>query len=462
MKKPRSTPKPHLSSVAERMAFGKKLREATPREAHAEWKASAKRPDPITLLKRSSKGRLEQLIPIRYGRMLQTPFTFYRGAALNMADDLSHTPVSGPFVQACGDCHLLNFGAFATPERRVIFDINDMDETLPAPWEWDVKRLSTSFVLASRSNGLSNAEAKRSAEACVRAYRKAMLEFATMRTLEVWYASFDVEKAIAESKNSIARTRLRKRLEKARERSVLEHDYPELVEHDGTKATIKDNPPLIFHMSHKNQQEFESVLKKGFAMYRNSLPEHRRTLLDRYAMVDIAIKVVGVGSVGTRCGIMLMMAGNTDPLFLQIKEARTSVLEGYAGKSTYANNGRRIVVGSQLLQSASDVFLGWTEGRESRHFYVRQLRDVKIKPLVESFDKDFMLEYAGYCGWTLARAHARSGDSAVMAGYMGKTNKFDKAVAQFSLLYADQSERDHASLMQAVRAGKLEVNTENL
>jgi uncharacterized protein (DUF2252 family) len=389
--------------------------------------------------------------------MLQSPFTWYRGAALNMAADLAATPASGLRVQACGDCHLLNFGAFATPERRVVFDINDLDETLPAPWEWDVKRLASSFVLACRNNGFSQDCARDAALACVRNYRQRMAEFAEMRALDIWYAFIDARQLIPTIRDAEARNRARRRLDKACDRSVLEHDFPELAHATGLTPSIREAPPLIFHMREQGHEEQMALVQKAFAEYRDTLPEHRRLLLDRFKLMDIAIKVVGVGSVGTFCGILLLMAREEDPLFLQVKQARASVLEAYAGASEYANHGQRVVIGCQLMQSASDLFLGWTEGREGRHFYVRQLRDTKIKMLVEVFSPSVMIQYAELCGWTLARAHARSGEPAKISGYLGKNDVFDEAVADFATAYADQSERDHAVFMKAVRAGKLEV-----
>ena len=448
-------------SSAELYAMGKSLRDKCPREAHADWQAPHDRPDPLALLQQSSQGRIPELLPIRYGRMLKSPFTFYRGAALNMAADLAVTPTSGLRVQACGDCHLLNFGAFATPERRVIFDINDLDETLPAPWEWDVKRLAASFVLACRDNGLSADTARDAALSCVRSYREHMAEYSVMRTLDVWYSSIEVEKVLATVKDEQARKRGLKRLAKARARSVLEHDFPELVTTAGLTPTIKENPPLIYHPREHSKADVDAVIQAAFAAYRDSLPEHRRLLLDRFKLLDIANKVVGVGSVGTWCSVMLLMAGDKDPLFLQVKEAGSSVLEAYAGKSAHSNHGQRIVAGCQLMQSASDLFLGWTAGKLGRHFYIRQLKDMKIKPLVELFTAGIMLQYAEFCGWALAHAHARSGEPAKINGYLGKSDKFDQAIAAFAVAYADQSERDHESLMEAVREGKLEVFVEN-
>jgi uncharacterized protein (DUF2252 family) len=389
--------------------------------------------------------------------MMQSPFAWYRGAAINMAADLANTPVSGLRVQACGDCHLLNFGAFGTPERRVIFDINDLDETLPAPWEWDLKRLAASFVLACRNNGFSDDCAGDAVHACVRSYRTRMAEFSEMRTLDVWYASVDLESMIPTIRDEEARKRAQKRLAKARERSVLEHDFPELVHANGQTPTIKDNPPLIFHMREHGYGEQSALVQKAFAAYRNSLPEYRRMLLDRFRLMDVAIKVVGVGSVGTFCGILLLMASEEDPLFLQVKQARPSVLEAYAGESLHGNQGQRIVIGCQLMQSASDLFLGWTEGQKGRQFYVRQLRDMKIKMLVDVFSQSLMIQYADLCGFTLARAHARSGEPAEISGYMGKSEAFDEAITEFAIAYADQSERDYDVFVKAVRAGKLEV-----
>jgi uncharacterized protein (DUF2252 family) len=388
---------------------------------------------------------------------VRTPFTFYRGAALNMAADLAATPATGLRVQACGDCHLLNFGDFATPERRVVFDVNDFDETLPAPWEWDVKRLAASFVLASRNNGFSRARTKDAVLACVRSYREHMAEYSKMPVLEVWYASIDVEKVLPTITDKEARFRHRKMLAKARHRSVLEHDFPKLAAKAGKEPTIKENPPLIYHPQERGVEDLLTRARAALAEYRESLQDDRRMLIDRFELKDIAIKVVGVGSVGTFCAVTLFMASEEDPLFLQVKEARASVLEAYAGKSIYPNHGQRVVNGIRLMQSASDIFLGWTKGKLGRHFYIRQLRDMKVGPLVELFTPNLMTQYAEICGWTLARAHARSGAPAKISGYLGKSDAFDEAIATFAAAYADQSERDHAVLKKAVRAGRVEV-----
>jgi uncharacterized protein (DUF2252 family) len=438
-------------------AMGKSLRKKCPRHDHAVWQAPDNRPEPLELVEASNQGRIPQLVAIRHGRMMQSPFTFYRGAALNMAADLASTPASGIRVQACGDCHLLNFGSYATPERRVIFDINDLDETLPAPWEWDLKRLAASFVLACRDNGFREDIARDAALTCVRSYRERMAEYSEMPVLEVWYASIDVEKLIPTIEDEEARERAQKRLAKAREHSVLEHEFPELVHSCGLGPTIKENPPLIYHWREHGHEEHMEHVKEAFARYRETMQEDRRLLLDRFKLTDIAIKVVGVGSVGTFCGVLLLMASEHDPLFLQFKQARPSVLEAYAGKSLHSNEGQRIVHGCRMMQSASDLFLGWTEGQLGRQFYVRQLKDMKIKPMVEVFTPSVMLHYAELCGWTLAHAHARSGEPVRISGYLGESDKFDGAIADFSIAYADQSERDHETLLGAARAGRLEV-----
>jgi uncharacterized protein (DUF2252 family) len=388
--------------------------------------------------------------------MLQSPFTFYRGAALNMAHDLAGTPATGLRVQACGDCHLLNFGFFATPERREIFDINDLDETLPAPWEWDVKRLAASFVLACRNNGFSDQRARDTALSCVRSYRERMVELSQMSVLDVWYAHIDIESLIPLIKDRQTQKRAQKRLSAARKSSVPEHEFPKLAEFDGQLPRIKDNVPLIYHWG-RGQEAFSAGVQAALSKYRQTLEEDRRSLLDHYQLQDIAIKVVGVGSVGTWCGVMLLLASSRDPLFLQVKEARTSVLEPYAGKSIFRNHGQRVVIGYRLMQSASDLFLGWVAGRGGRHFYVRQLKDVKISLLVELFNPSVTMQYAELCGGTLAMAHARSGEPAKISGYLGKSDRFDEAIADFSLAYADQSERDHNMLVKAVREGRIEI-----
>jgi len=455
-------PPPFRPSPEELYEQGKKLRDRCPRKSHADWKPDPHRRSPLQLQQQSNRGRIPHLVPIRNGRMLKSPFTFYRGAALNMAVDLARTPASGLRVQACGDAHLLNFGAFATPERNVIFDINDLDETLPAPWEWDVKRLAASVAVACRSNGFSDDKARDSVRACVGSYREHMLAFSGMRVLDVWYARIDLAELIQGLDDRAAQRRIEKRLADARERSVVEHDFPKLAAIKGERPVIKDNPPLVYHpQDHAETEKILDHAHAAFAAYRESLEEDRRVLLDRFAVADAAIKVVGVGSVGLLCGVILLMACPTDPLFLQVKEARASVLESAAGNSAYRNHGQRVVCGYRLMQAASDIFLGWTEGRAGRHFYVRQLRDMKISPYVELFSAELMTRYAAICGRALARAHARSGEPARIAGYLGRSDAFDAAIAGFAIAYAEQTERDHAALQKAARAGRLEVVVES-
>ena len=448
-------------SQAERRAEGKALRDAVPRAEHSGWKPPKERRDPVEIVLAANEGRLPELLPIRHGRMSQSPFTFYRGSAAIMAADLAHTPLSGLRVQACGDAHLSNFGAFATPERGVIFDINDLDETLPAPWEWDVKRLTASVVLAGRHIQLKQSETARAARAAVRSYREHMAEYAFMKALEVWYERIDLQRLIDSVPDDEERTRMEKRLEKARARNVAEHDFPKLAEHVGSTPRIKDNPPLIFHPPEVKAQQGTEELKAAWALYRESLLWSIRVLFDRFHLCDMALKVVGVGSVGTACLVALYMAADDDPLFLQIKQANASVLEPYAGKSLFSNHGQRVVVGQRLMQSASDIFLGWTQGHLGRHFYVRQLRDVKISADIDHMDDDVLRRYAEACGWALARAHARSGDAAMISGYMGSSRTFDEAICDFAGDYADQAERDHKLFVKAIREKRVKAVAES-
>jgi uncharacterized protein (DUF2252 family) len=445
-------------SRAELKAIGEGLRNTCPRVSHAEWKPPKNRHDPVRLIEQSDQGRIPELMPLRHGRMLQSPFTFYRGAALNMAVDLASMPTTNIRVQCCGDAHLVNFRGFATPERRIQFDIHDLDETLPAPWEWDLKRLAASFVIACRDNGLGDVVGKDAARACAQSYREHMVEYGNMRTLEVWYSSLDAKELLPQVQDEDARRRAKKRIAKERERSTLELDFPELAHKIGGKHMIKDNPPTIYHSRGEfARHEFPAVVQEAFAQYRESLRPSVRVLLDRFEFKDVAIKVVGVGSVGTACWVLLLMADDKDPLFLQVKEARASVLEAYAGKSVFANHGERCVNGHRMMQSASDVFLGWCTSKTGRHFYIRQLRDVKLKPKVEVFNSSLMIQFGEFCGWTLARAHARSGEPAIIGGYLGNSDTFEKAIATFSIAYADQNERDYEFLKKAAQAGKLEV-----
>src|SRR5215218_9646093 len=443
--------------LAERDAAGRAFRDRLPRSRHGKWKRPSDRPDPIDILRASDADRLAELVPIRYGRMLASPFAFYRGTAGVMAADLAKTPTTGHKVQVCGDCHLMNFGGFATPERNVIFDINDFDETLPAPWEWDVKRLVASFVLAARSIGLSDGKGRAAAETCARSYRERLRRFAASPPLSVWYARLTSEDLIAGLPRS-ARGPVRARVDKALKRPGSEMDFPKLAGAAGGRAAIREAPPLIFHPEGSRAPEFAEVLDRVFGAYRGTLPDDRRGLLDRYRVVDAAIKVVGIGSVGRRCWIALLVSASGDPLFLQFKEAVGSVLEPHAGKSPYPHHGERVVMGQRLLQPASDLFLGWVTAPTGKHFYVRQLRDAKIKPLVEAFDGDLLGLYAGACGAVLARAHAKAGEVSEIGGYLGTGGQFDDALGAFALAYADQAERDYAALKAAVRNGRVDAH----
>ena len=461
------TPPAHLNAIpiarspTELMEAGKRLREALPRLAHKTWKKPQKRADPIAQLQASDAERLPELVPVRYGRMLVSPFTFFRGAAAVMAADLATTASTGLHVQACGDCHLLNFGGFATPERNIIFDMNDFDETLPAPWEWDIKRLVASFVLAARSIGLSDTNGTDAAIATARSYRKRLAKYAKMSPLEVWYASISAEDIINMGFDAKTRARIERRIEEAEERSSgSEMEFPRLADVVGGHAHIRDAPPLIFHPEISRTHDFMVQLEGILAAYRETVPDDRRVLLDRYRMVDAAIKVVGIGSVGRACWIALLMSAGNDPLFLQFKEARESVLEPYAGHSAYQHHGQRVVMGQRLMQPASDVFLGWVTGPNGRQFYVRQLRDAKIKPLIETFNAEMLTFFGKACGWALARSHAKSGDAWTISGYLGNSDEFDEAMGNFALAYADQAEADHGKLKAAVRAGKVHVLTE--
>jgi uncharacterized protein (DUF2252 family) len=449
---------PHLLRVEDRLAAGKALRERCTRKAHARWKAPPRRPDPVDLLIASDRGRLPELVPIRYGRMMPTPFTFYRGAAAVMAQDLATTPVTGLRLQACGDCHLLNFGGFATPERKVVFDINDFDETAVSHWEWDVKRLAASFVLAGRANGFDDDQCNEAAWYAAQSYRRRMASYAQMSILEAWYSALDLEELIDSGDDETFKQYSHERIANADKLSTHAHDLAKLTYARGDTPRITDDPPLIYHeRDMQRHQKYRKVIEAAFDRYRTTLLPNRRLLLERYRIVDVAIKVVGVGSVGTECGIALLLSGNGDSLFLQYKEARASVLESHGGASPYANHGHRVVAGQQIMQSASDLFLGWTEGDNGRHFYIRQLRDVKVKPVVEVMKPANLRHYARSCGWALAHAHQRSGDAVTLSGYLGKGEAFEDAITGFACGYADQTERDHALLLKAIRSGKVKA-----
>jgi uncharacterized protein (DUF2252 family) len=455
-----------LSTRAERYAAGKALRSKAPRSSHAEWAPDPERPDPISLLEEANKTRLQHLVPIRFGRMSLSAFTFYRGTADIMAYDLAKTPVSGIQAQLCGDAHISNFGVFASPERRQVFDVNDFDETLPGPWEWDVKRMAASVVLAGRQNGYTAKEIRQAALRCVQRYRESMQQFALMNHLDVWYYHIDVETILAMVRGMAGGKRMQKRVEqasaKASKRTRIE-TFPKLAEVVNGQYHIKDEPPLIYHYDPLNTDKDNLDTGEWRAMVRGflaSLPEERRVIVMRYRSVDIAQKVVGVGSVGTRCAIVLCLGGaeGDDPLFMQIKEAGASVLEQYVGASPYPNHGQRVVVGQHLMQAASDIFLGWSTFN-GMDFYARQLRDMKLSAEVETLVPVGFTVYVELCAATLARAHARTSDPSQISGYLGNNDSFDQAIASFAEAYADQAERDHAALLAAIKEGRVPAQT---
>jgi uncharacterized protein (DUF2252 family) len=437
------------------MAAGRALRERVPRTSHAKWKPTPNRPDPIELLKESDRGRLPELIPIRYARMRRSPFAFFRGAAALMAFDLARTPVTGVRVQACGDCHVLNFGGFGSPERRLVFDINDFDETLPAPWEWDLKRLAASIVLAGSDRGESSRQCSDTVRQMVASYRKHMRVYARMRAIDAWYSHIDAEILVYNAKTERDKKRWEEIEQEARLQTA-EHIFPRITGLEKGRIRIIDKPPLMYHP--RNYGKATRHVRDMFHRYRLTLPEERRVILDRYKIVDIARKVVGVGSVGTRCAVMLMMAEKNDPLFLQFKEAHASVLQPYTAKSRYLNQGERVVTGQRMLQSASDVFLGWTRDEEGHDYYFRQLRDMKMSVPLERISKTCWQEYVEVCGWVLARGHARTGDAAQIGGYAGKKDTLDRAIAKFAITYAEQTERDHEVLVKAIKSGRLRAS----
>src|SRR5215472_5226681 len=498
----------HLS-IDERRTSGKEASNLTPPSIHSGWKPAGDRPDPVGLLEEQNVTREPDLVPVRHGRMMVSPFTFYRGAAKIMAADLAGTPVAGLDAQLCGDAHLSNFGAFASPERKLLFDLNDFDETLPGPFEWDVKRMAASFTIAARNNGFAKTDARAATLASVRAYREAMAEFAQMRTMDIWYSHLDEDELIAgarvavsevtgetaaakkkekkdkqagqakaakkeakqekrdaqqEKQVKLAEKRAQKTLAKAHTRDSLQA-LSKLCEPVDGQYRIVSQPPIVvpardlaatYGMS---PDEVVPMIHDRFRAYRATLQDDRRQLLERFKVVDAARKVVGVGSVGTRAFIVLLEGRDEgDPLFLQIKEATASVLESYLSKSRYRQHGQRVVAGQRMMQAASDIYLGWTKGVDvNRHFYWRQLRDMKGSALVETMTPTGMTFYARICGWTLARAHARSGDPIPMAEYLGGSDEFDKSITDFSERYADQNEQDYQEFVKAVKSGRLQA-----
>ncbi len=467
----KSAPVDTLPSVEERTTAGKAAREKASRSSHGEWEPAERRKDPVEVLEEQAKSRVPELVPIRYGRMLVSPFTFYRGAAAIMAMDLSTTPDSGLRVQACGDAHLSNFGVFAAPDRSLLMDVNDFDETLPGPWEWDVKRLAASFEIAGRDRDFTPKETRAAVLSAVRHYREAMREFAGMRNLDVWYARLDIDTLLAD----IAKVADKKQMKVARKNVAKAHKknslkaFDRLVhEVDGEPRIISD-PPLIVPIremvSPDQEKELNERLLEMLGAYRESLKGDRRHLLDSYRLVDVARKVVGVGSVGTRAWVLLMMGRDgQDPLFLQAKEAEASVLEPYVGASEFGNHGERVVEGQWLMQAASDILLGWLpalgiDGKK-RDFYVRQLWDGKRSVEIETLPPEGLEIYGRVCGWALARAHARSGDRIAIGAYLGNGESFDDAIADFSKRYADQNELDYGALADAAKSGRIEVGTD--
>jgi len=457
-------------SRADRVARGKDARALAPLDSHAEF-APGKSRDPVGLLLEQAESRVPELVPVRHGRMLVSAFTFYRGAALPMAADLAGTPASGLQVQLCGDAHLSNFGAFASPERRLVFDVNDFDETLPGPFEWDVKRLAASLAVAGRDNGFTAKARHKIILAAAESYRTAMRGFAGQPLLDVWYAHLDIEQAIGELQTQVKAKRFKaagKLLAKAHTRDSTQALGKLTTVADGRRRIISD-PPMIVPV----EEVFAEVqadaiyeqIRTVLGKYRRTLQSDRRHLLEQFTLVQMARKVVGVGSVGTRAWILLMEAGDgTEPLFLQAKEAEPSVLAAYCGRSQYTNQGERVVAGQHLMQAQSDIFLGWTHtpgpDKVDRDFYIRQLKDWKFSAPIEAMIPSGMAVYAGLCGWTLARAHARSGDRIALAAYLGGSGAFDEAIADFAETYADQNERDYAALQAAVKDGRAEAATE--
>jgi uncharacterized protein (DUF2252 family) len=457
----------HLTT-AERVARGKAARAKVPRQSHAVFDPPSDRPDPVGLLEQQARSRVPELVPVRWGRMLVSPFTYYRGAALPMASDLAATPVSGLAVQACGDAHLSNFGLFGSAERHLMFDVNDFDETLPGPWEWDVKRLAASLEVAGRDNRYPAKQRREIVMAAVSRYRQAMRGFAGMTNMEVWYAHADIDQLRTQFDSQL-RARQRKAIDKglvkARTRDSMEQ-LAKLTRMVDGRPRIISEPPLLVPVDElmpadRDRASLEAEVKGLIGQYQRTLETDRRYLLQQFEFCDMARKVVGVGSVGTRCWIVLMLGRDeSDPLFLQVKEAEASVLSRFVGASEYANQGQRVVAGQRLMQAASDIFLGWQrteaglDGR-TRDFYVRQLRDWKFSLDIETMIPAGMRMYGALCGWTLARAHARSGDRVAIAAYLGGSDAFDRAITKFASAYADQNERDHQSLADAAASGRV-------
>jgi uncharacterized protein (DUF2252 family) len=431
---------------------GKAVRHEVNRKSHAEFTPGNNRSSVYEMIQQSNEDRLEELIPVRHTRMSSSPFAFYRGTASIMAQDLSHLPQTNIKVQAIGDCHLMNFGGFASPERTLILDANDFDETIPASWEWDIKRLATSFVLAGRNISLRKEDSRELAYILTQSYRLHMEIFSKMNALDLWYMKFDLDTLRKNSKSTELKQQLDEAIAKAH-KNTSEKIFYKITQQVMGKFEILDQPPLIYHAH--DVQESLAYIHSFLKAYCETLQDDRRWLFDHFKVVDVALKVVGVGSVGTRCYVVLMLNRKEEPLFIQVKEARQSVLQPFTAPSQYAHNGQRVVEGQRLVQAASDIFLGWSTGPAGRHFYLRQLRDRKLAPDVEHFDKELLSSYAKLCGRMLARAHAKTGDGALIASYMGKSDVLDEAISKFALAYADQTERDYEDFLKLIKSGKL-------
>jgi uncharacterized protein (DUF2252 family) len=447
------------ATPAERHSLGKALRQATPRSSHAEWTPAATRPDPVELISGQDAARLPWLVPIRHGRMAVSPFSFYRGAARIMAADLAQSPASGLPVQLCGDAHLSNFGSYASPSRAQVFDVNDFDETLPGPWEWDLKRLAASVVVAGRECGFEQQQIAAATMSSVAAYREAMARFAQAGTLELWYSYLTLEQIRAVLPKKADQKRFEKSQQKWASKDSLKA-LAKLAEPVGESFRIRSEPPLLVPLRELAAEQHPEALREeaeaSLAAYAHTMNNDRKRLLQRFHLVDVALKVVGVGSVGSRCLVVLLQGKDSgDPLFLQVKEAGESVLAEHLPKSVYAQQGRRVVEGQRLMQAASDIFLGWSEARSGIHYYWRQLHDMKGSVDIEAMDARRLSAYAGLCGWTLAHAHARSGDALAIAGYLGSGESFDRALSEFAERYADQNQRDYEAFTAAIAAGTI-------
>jgi len=440
--------------------YGRSLRDETPLEDHAEWSPGPERPDPVALIEEQNEDRISWLVPVRRARMSVTAFTFYRGAARVMAHDLAQTPVSGLQVQLCGDAHLSNFGLYASPERRLVFDLSDFDETLPGPWEWDVKRLAVSFFIAARFNGLNEKASRKLSRRVVRGYRKSMAELARMRTMDVWYSMVEAHREIERVEHKKTQRRGEKEIDRAM-RKDHRRALDQLAEEVDGEYRIRHDPPRVIRVGDLREESARDSIRdrieKSFAEYMRSVPDHVEHLLEQFQRVDFAVKVVGVGSVGTRCFITLLQGRDrSDPLFLQTKEASSSVLEDVLPASHYQNSGRRVVEGQRLMQTVSDIFLGYLAD-QGRDYYTRQLKDWKGSADFEKASEPGLLASADLRGWTLARAHARTGDAIAIAAYLGDDKSFDRAVAVFSERYARRNEEDHQAFVEEIRAGRLEA-----